>query len=55
MTGPLLAEFRDPETLSQALAQVKQARFRALDAFTPYPVEGLFRSNWASVHPPSAR
>jgi Protein of unknown function (DUF3341) len=41
MTGPLLAEFRDPETLSHALAQVKQARFRALDAFTPYPVEGL--------------
>ena len=41
MTGPLLAEFRDPETLSRALAQVKQARFRPLDAFTPYPVEGL--------------
>ena len=41
MTGPLLAEFRDPETLHHALAQVKQARHRALDAFTPYPVEGL--------------
>lgn len=41
MTGPLLAEFRDPETLSRSLAQLKQAGFRALDAFTPYPVEGL--------------
>ena len=41
MTGPLLAEFPDPETLQQALDRVKQARHRALDAFTPYPVEGL--------------
>ncbi len=41
MTGPLLAEFRDPETLHHALGQVKQARHRALDAFTPYPVEGV--------------
>lgn len=41
MTGPLLAEFRDPETLHQAVVHVKQARHRALDAFTPYPVEGL--------------
>ena len=41
MTGPLLAEFRDPETLHHAVGQVKQARHRALDAFTPYPVEGL--------------
>jgi hypothetical protein len=43
MTGPLLAEFRDPETLHSALSQVKQGRHRALDAFTPYPVEGLAR------------
>ncbi|HEY4972466.1 MAG TPA: quinol:electron acceptor oxidoreductase subunit ActD, partial [Steroidobacteraceae bacterium] len=41
MTGPLLAEFRDSETLQHALGRVKQARHRALDAFTPYPVEGL--------------
>jgi len=41
MSGPLLAEFRDPETLRHALARVKQAGHRALDAFTPYPVEGL--------------
>ncbi|WP_426435558.1 DUF3341 domain-containing protein [Bradyrhizobium genosp. P] len=41
MTGPLLAEFRDPETLRVALSQVKQGRHLALDAFTPYPLEGL--------------
>ena len=41
MTGPLLAEFRDPEALLSALSAVKQHSHRALDAFTPYPVEGL--------------
>ena len=41
MTGPLLAEFRDPETLRNALDQVKQRSHRALDAFSPYPMEGL--------------
>jgi hypothetical protein len=41
MTNALLAEFRDPETLRSALTQVKQARHQPLDAFTPYPVEGL--------------
>jgi hypothetical protein len=41
MTGPLLAEFRDPETLQHALVVVKQSPHQALDAFTPYPIEGL--------------
>jgi hypothetical protein len=41
MSGPVLAEFRDPETLQKAVARVKQGRHRALDAFTPYPIEGL--------------
>ena len=41
MTGPLLAEFREPEALQMALTRVKERRHRALDAFTPYPVEGL--------------
>jgi hypothetical protein len=41
MTGPLIAEFRDPETLQQALMRVKESRHQALDAFTPYPVDGL--------------
>lgn len=41
MTGALLAEFRDPQTLQAALVRLKQGRHRAIDAFTPYPVEGL--------------
>jgi hypothetical protein len=41
MTGPLLAEFRDPDTLREALGQVKQHHHLALDAFSPYPLEGL--------------
>jgi hypothetical protein len=41
VTGSLLAEFRDPETLQNAVISVKQGRHHALDAFTPYPVEGL--------------
>ena len=41
MTGPLLAEFRDPEALQASIAKVREAGHRALDAFTPYPVEGL--------------
>jgi hypothetical protein len=41
MSGPLIAEFRDPETLLRALKRVKEARHQTLDAFTPYPVEGL--------------
>ena len=41
MTGRLLAEFRDPQALKDALDRIKQARHRTLDAFTPYPVDGL--------------
>jgi ActD protein len=41
MSGPLIAEFRDSETLQQALMRVKEAHHQALDAFTPYPVDGL--------------
>lgn len=41
MSAPLLAEFADPETLRDALGRVGKAGHRALDAFTPYPVEGL--------------
>lgn len=37
----LLAEFRTPDALRAALARVGEAGHRALDAFTPYPVEGL--------------
>lgn len=41
MTGPLLAEFTDPGSLRSALAVVREAGHRPLDAFTPFPVEGL--------------
>ena len=41
MTGSLLAEFPDPQSMRHALALLKQGRHRAIDAFTPYPLEGL--------------
>jgi hypothetical protein len=41
MSGNLIAEFRNPEVLHAALRRVKEAGHQALDAFTPYPVEGL--------------
>jgi hypothetical protein len=41
MNGPLIAEFADPDALRAALALIKGSEHRALDAFTPYPVEGL--------------
>ena len=41
MSGNLIAEFRNPEVLNAALRRVKEAGHQALDAFTPYPVEGL--------------
>jgi hypothetical protein len=37
----LLAEFKDGQTLQAAIMRVKAAGHAALDAFTPYPVEGL--------------
>ncbi|CCD90799.1 conserved hypothetical protein [Bradyrhizobium sp. ORS 375] len=41
MSTTYLAEYRDIERLQIALARVKQTPHQALDAFTPYPVEGL--------------
>lgn len=43
MSGHLIAEFRNPEVLRAALCAVKENGHRPLDAFTPYPVEGLDR------------
>jgi hypothetical protein len=37
----LLAEFDSPETLLQAARRARTAGYRRLDAFTPFPVEGL--------------
>jgi hypothetical protein len=37
----LLAEFDSPETLLAAATKAHDAGYRRLDAFTPFPVEGL--------------
>jgi hypothetical protein len=39
----VLAEFRGPEELMAAARKARQAGYRHLDAFTPFPVEGLDR------------
>lgn len=39
----LLAEFRSPEALMAAARKAREAGYRHLDAFTPFPVEGLDR------------
>ena len=41
MTATLVAQFLDAETLQAALRRVKSTGHAALDAFTPYPIEGL--------------
>lgn len=38
-----LAEFESPEDLLAATRQAREAGYRDLDAFTPFPVEGLDR------------
>jgi hypothetical protein len=37
----LLAEFETPELLVEAAQRARQAGYRKLDAYTPFPVEGL--------------
>ncbi len=37
----LLADFEDPDTLLAAALRARQAGYRRLDAYTPFPVEGL--------------
>jgi hypothetical protein len=39
----LLAEFDSPEALLAAAREAREAGYRRLDAFTPFPVEGLSR------------
>jgi hypothetical protein len=40
----LLAEFESPETLIAAARKARDAGYRRLDAFTPFPVEGVART-----------
>lgn len=41
MTRQLLAEFHDPDALAAALPRAQEAGGRAIDAFSPFPVQGL--------------
>jgi hypothetical protein len=36
-----MADFEDPDDLLEAVEKVVKAGYRRIDAFTPYPVEGL--------------
>ncbi len=40
----LLAEFESPEALTAAAKKAREAGYRRLDAFTPFPIEGLART-----------
>lgn len=51
---PLLAEFRDPGALKVALTRVVASSHEPLDAFTPFPVDGLdvpLRVRSSSIRP----
>lgn len=37
----LLAEFDRPERLIEAVSRVREGGFRSVDAYSPYPVEGM--------------
>jgi Protein of unknown function (DUF3341) len=37
----LMAEFDDPHTLVEAAESAKQAGYRMMDAYSPFPIEGL--------------
>jgi hypothetical protein len=41
MAGTLIAEFASPEALRGAIPQVRASGYRVLDAFAPFPVDGL--------------
>ncbi len=47
----LMAEFDSPDKLIAAVRRARQAGYRGIDAYTPYPVDGLaealdFRRTW---------
>jgi hypothetical protein len=41
MTSVLLAQFGDADQLASAARSAKRQNYRVLDAFTPFPVEGI--------------
>jgi hypothetical protein len=47
----IMAEFDSPELLVKAVRTARERGYRAMDAYTPFPIEGLaedlgFRFNW---------
>src|SRR2546429_9698755 len=40
----VLAEFATPEQLLEAVKKVREAGYRHIDAFTPFPVESLYEA-----------
>ena len=44
ITYGLVAEFDSPEALLEAIEHARAAGFKRMDAFTPFPVEGLFEA-----------
>ncbi len=41
MTAMLVAEFRDPETMLRTARRAKALGHQLIDAFTPFPIEGM--------------
>jgi|tagenome__1003787_1003787.scaffolds.fasta_scaffold20789052_2 hypothetical protein len=53
MTSPVLAEFNDVEALVEAARRIRDSGHQLVDAFTPFPVEGL--AEIVGVRPSSIR
>ncbi|MGN6583784.1 MAG: DUF3341 domain-containing protein [Rhizobiaceae bacterium] len=51
MSSVLLAAFEDEERLVDAIGKLREERVRIVDAFTPYPVEGLGAALGANPFP----
>ena len=45
----LLGEFDSPKQLMDAAKKVREAGYRRIDAFVPFPVEGLSQAHWVST------
>jgi hypothetical protein len=43
-TYGLMAEFNDPDDLVRAVRRAREEGYRSMDAYTPFPVEGLARA-----------
>ncbi len=46
----MVAEFDDPEDLVEAVKAARVAGYRKMDAYTPYPVHGLYEPEALDVH-----